>query len=119
MRGRPTKMTNEMVTNLKLCFSQWLNDIETCCYCQISKSTFYLYLETHPDLREIREILNQNIKMKAKMNIYKEINDWNLGVSKWYLEKFSNNVNDARVRPINPLSQHDKELLAKVLKENL
>ena len=86
-RGRPKKITEEIVQKLEEAFLQGLSDREACIYANIAPSTFYDYCSSHKDFSERKELLKENLKMKAKMNLARSIEDGNMTQSIWYLER--------------------------------
>ena len=56
----------------------------------ISKPTLYDYCDKNPDFRERKELLKQRVKTRAKLNISKAIDDGDIDLSKWYLERRDN-----------------------------
>lgn len=86
-RGRPKKITEEIVQKLEEAFLQGLSDREACIYANIAPSTFYDYCSSHGEFSERKELLKENLKMKAKMNLARSIEDGNMTQSIWYLER--------------------------------
>lgn len=87
MAGRPTVMTKEKIEKLEEAFIRGLTDTEACLYSDIAPSTLYEYCEKNPGFSERKEQLKQNIRMRAKLNIAKEINAGDKLLSTWYLER--------------------------------
>lgn len=85
--GRPTVMTPENISKLEHAFAQGLNDAEACFMADIGQSTFYHFCQENPEFQEKKEALKNNVKMKAKMNIAGEIENKNIPLSQWYLER--------------------------------
>ena len=80
-------MTEETLRKLEYGFAKGLTDNQACLFADIAPSTLYLYIEKNPEFSERKELLKQNVKIKAKMNIAESIESGNLYDSKWYLEK--------------------------------
>ncbi|WP_044669615.1 hypothetical protein [Streptococcus suis] len=89
-RGRPTKMTQGTVKKLEEAFLRGLSDEEACLYADISKPTLYDYCDKNPDFFDRKELLKQRVKTRAKLNISKAIEDGDIDLSKWYLERRDN-----------------------------
>ncbi|WP_024407935.1 hypothetical protein [Streptococcus suis] len=85
--GRPTKMTQGTVKKLEEAFLRGLSDEEACLYANISKPTLYDYCKKNPQFTDRKELLKQRIKTRAKLNISKAIEDGDIDLSKWYLER--------------------------------
>ncbi len=118
-------ITDEKVSELKSAFLLGFTDDEACLQCEISPATLYRYCEVNKEFRELKEILKQNIKMRAKVNIVKKVTEGDVDLSKWYLEKtapeFANkSVNINRNFNLNKeLSDDELVLLDWVLNANL
>lgn len=86
-RGRPAKMTLETLQKLEEGFLMSLSDREASLYADIAPSTLYAYCQEHSDFSERKELLKEQVKIKAKSNITKAINDGDKPLSQWYLER--------------------------------
>jgi len=62
-------------------------DREACLYADIAPSTLYKYCEEFPDFSERKELLKEQVKMRAKQNISKAITDGDKQLSQWYTER--------------------------------
>ncbi len=89
-RGRPTKMTKSMVGKLESFFVRGLSDREACLLADIHPDTLYAYCKEHPEFSDRKELLKQRVKTRAKLNISKAIEDGDIDLSKWYLERRDN-----------------------------
>lgn len=85
--GRPTKMTEATVKKLDDAFVKGLSDAEACIYAGISKQALYDYCHAHPEYTDRKELLKQNVKMRAKVNVAERIEFGDIDASKWYLER--------------------------------
>lgn len=85
--GRPTVMTPETIQKLENGFSMGLSDREACLYAGIVPQTLFNYGATHPEFMERRELLKENVRMRAKMNIHAEVAAGDARTSQWYLER--------------------------------
>lgn len=85
--GRPTVMTEAMISKLELLFSQGLSDREACLIADISTTALYDYCTANPEFAERKELLKDNPKIKAKLNIAEAIEAKDIDMSKWYLER--------------------------------
>ena len=86
-RGRPTKMTNQLVNKMEYGFMKGLNDTECCIYAGISRQTFYEYCAKNPDFVDKKELLKSNPSTKAKLNIVEAIENGDADLSRWWLER--------------------------------
>lgn len=85
--GRPTVMTEETIQKLEYAFMRGLTDLEACLYADISKSTLYNYCEENPDFMDRKEELKKHPTAKAKLNVFEALENKDVDVSKWYLER--------------------------------
>lgn len=115
-RGAKPLITKEKLAELESAFLLGFTDDEACLQCEINPSTLYRYCEKTPEFREKKEMLKQNIKMRAKVNIVKRVTEGDVDLSKWYLEKtapeFANkNVNINRNFNLNKELSDDELVL--------
>jgi hypothetical protein len=85
--GRPTVMTEAVLNKLTFAFSRGLSDREACLYANISTTTLYDYCNDNPEFAEQKELLKDQPKMKAKLNVSEAIENKDFDISKWYLER--------------------------------
>ncbi len=85
--GRPTVMTPEIVQKLELGFMAGLNDTECSQFAGISRSTLNLYCKNHPEFSDRKEELKSKPSATAKLNITMAIENGDLDMSKWWLER--------------------------------
>lgn len=95
--GRKKVITKKVWDKLEESFMLGLSDAEACLRAGISKPTLYDYLEEHKDLKERKDLLKNNVRMHAKVNIAeKVIKEKSIELSKYILEKtdkeFSNKL---------------------------
>ena len=85
--GRPTKMTPDTVAKLEMGFLKGLNDTECCHYADISRDVLYDYQKKHPEFVDRKNELKSNTSVKAKLNVAEAIENGDVDLSKWYLER--------------------------------
>lgn len=85
--GRPTVMTEEVIAKLEDAFLDGASDKESIFWANISKDAFYDYCKENPEFTERIEDLRDSLKLKAKKNIAKGINEGDRTLSQWYLER--------------------------------
>jgi ACT domain-containing protein len=85
--GRPTVMTEEIVSKLEYGFMKGLNVTECCHYADISRTAFYDYLDKNPAFTDRIEELRSSPSTKAKLNIVEAIENGDPGLSVWWLER--------------------------------
>ena len=85
--GRPRIVTSDVVKKLEDGFLLGLNVVECCLYANITKATFYNYANENEGFLDRMKQLQENIKMRAKLNLANDIKQGDVDTSKWYLEK--------------------------------
>lgn len=86
--GRPSRITPEILLKLETAFSLGLNDEQACLFAdKLPLSTFYAYCKKHPKFQELKEVLKKRPEMNAKTNIAKALENGDVDLSKWYLER--------------------------------
>lgn len=85
--GRPTVMTAEVIQKLEYGFAKSLTDAECCDYAGIAPATLYNYCNENPEFSEKKELLKQRPKITAKFNVAEAIEQGDVDLSKWYLER--------------------------------
>ena len=85
--GRPTVMTDTVVTQLKLAFSNGCNDTEACLFAGVSRKVFYEYIQKNPEFSDLRDELRQTPSLVAKQNVVRSIKEGSAEDSKWWLER--------------------------------
>jgi len=84
---RPPIMNKDIVAKLEEWFAMWFTDAEACLYANISKNTLYRYIDDNPEFWNRKELLKDQPKLKAKMNVLNKIEEWDDYNSRWYLER--------------------------------
>ncbi len=85
--GRPTVMTEEVLQKLEYGFMKGLTDEQCCNYADIAPSTLYNYCKENPEFSERKEQLKNNPSVQAKLNIVEAIENGNIDIAKWWLER--------------------------------
>ncbi len=85
--GRPTVMTTETIAKLEEGFMLGFTDKEACLFAGIAPTTLYDFCQANKEFAERKELLKEQIKMRAKHNIAKAINEGEKPLSQWYLER--------------------------------
>ena len=80
-------MTAEVVSKLEYGFMRGLNVTECCHYADISRPTFYEYLEKNPEFSNRIEELKSHPATRAKLNVVEAIENGDTDLSKWWLER--------------------------------
>lgn len=85
--GRPTVMTKDVLEKLEMLFAKGLTDREACLIADIHPSTLYNYCNENPEFFERKELLKEKPKITAKLNVAESIENKDIDLSKWYLER--------------------------------
>jgi hypothetical protein len=85
--GRPKKIDEKILQKLERGFLQGLSDRECCLYADISPATLYNYCNENPEFSERKELLKEQLKIQAKINISNKLVDGDVHLSQWYLER--------------------------------
>ena len=64
-----------------------LSDRQACLYADIGESTLYEYQQANPDFAERKKTLKENVKMRARLNVFGAIERGDLDTCKWYLDR--------------------------------
>ena len=86
-RGRPTVITPEVLSKLEYGFMKGLTDAECCLYAGICKQALYDYCNKNPEFTDRKEDLKKQPSVKAKLNVTEAIDNGDIDLSRWYLER--------------------------------
>jgi hypothetical protein len=86
-RGRPTLFTNEVLQKIRYYSANDITPYQMAPLLGLGVSTIYGYLENHADFSEEIEALRESTKVKAKIVIVDAIQDGDVKVAQWYLER--------------------------------
>lgn len=114
MIGRPSKMTDDVLAKLENAFSLGHTDEEACLIAEIDHSTLYRYCQENPDFARKKELLKNHPKIKARRNIMQGINDGNVELSKWYLERKAKEEFSIKQEVVNEIEFTKKEQLNEI-----
>lgn len=67
--GRPKRITPEILIKLREYFSYGCSDREACTLCMIGESTLYKYQEDHPEFKEEKKRLKEEVILGARKTI--------------------------------------------------
>jgi len=87
MAGRNHKLNSDVLAKLDAAFLMGHSDEEACIIAQIHPATLYRYCKRHEHYASKKELFKQNPKLIARRNIMKGLQDGNIELSKWYLER--------------------------------
>lgn len=85
--ARPKKITKAVVRKLEEGFLLGLSDREACLYADIAPSTLYEYCREHEEFSERKELLKEQVKLRAKLNVAEVIRRGDIDISLWYLQR--------------------------------
>lgn len=84
-KGRPSKITAEIVAKLEQAYKIGANDTEACLHAGIDRTTLFRYELSNPDFSNKKAEWKRNPILKAKHTIFKNLDD--PSVAKWLLER--------------------------------
>lgn len=84
-KGRPSKITAEIVAKLEQAYKIGANDTEACLHAGIDRTTLFRYEQSNPDFSNKKAEWKRNPILKAKHTIFKNLDD--PSVAKWLLER--------------------------------
>lgn len=84
-KGRPSKITAEIVAKLEQAYKIGANDTEACLHAGIDRTTLFRYEQSNPDFSNKKAEWKRNPILKAKYTIYQNLED--PSVAKWLLER--------------------------------
>lgn len=85
-RGRPSVMTDDVISKVEYAYSIGATDMESALYADISTVTLYKYLKDNPDFANRRNELKRNPILKAKQAVFDSVADGDTVTAKWLLE---------------------------------
>lgn len=85
--GRPTAMTEQVITKLKEGFAQGFSVENACIWADISTATYYDYAAKNPNFSEQCKTLQKKPLIKSILVINKALNEGDVGTAKWYAER--------------------------------
>ena len=91
-KGRPSSLNSNTVQKLEEAIKCGSTVEDACNYANISRSTYYNYLNTNTDFLDKMTSTQAYLKLKAKLVVMKAIERNDLKTAKWYLEKYDNQV---------------------------
>jgi len=94
MAGRPDRIwTEEELNKIRVAAGQGLSTPLIAAFCKIPRSTMYDYLKVNTELADEIKYLQENPRIKARLNINAKISSGDLDTSKWYLERTDEDFN--------------------------
>lgn len=85
--GRTSKYTDAVVRKLELAFKNDFNISQACDYANISRDTYYDWLEKKKGFSDKMEAAKSHLIRQAKINIARAVKKGNLETSKFVLER--------------------------------
>lgn len=93
--GRPTVMTDNTVNKLEEAFALGCTDEEACFFADITKTTLYKYIETHPDFTDRKENLKKNPVLKARRVLLNHLEQDDKDIAKYVIDKHDGKAKQA------------------------
>lgn len=85
--GRPSKYSEAVVGKLEIAFRNDFNVQEACDFAEINRDTFYEWIKNKPEFSDRMEAAKSHPKRMAKMKVIKAIEEGDVDVAKWFLER--------------------------------
>jgi hypothetical protein len=92
--GRPSVLTETVVSKLEQAFAIGANDSQACSYAGISRQTFYANLKKDSEFRDKIEAQKEKLALKAKQELAKLIQGGDRTTILWYLERAERQKNN-------------------------
>lgn len=87
-KGRPSSLNSNTVQKLEEAIKCGSTVEDACSYANISRSTYYNYLNTNMAFLDKMNSAKIYLKFKSKLVVMKAIEKNDLKTAKWYLEKY-------------------------------
>lgn len=113
--GRPSEMTEEKVKKLEEVFAIDGTVQEACFYADISKQTYYNWLEKRPELVDRFEALRERPVLKARQTVVKSLDDPEYAFK--YLEKKRKNEFGNAVTLQIEKGEEDRKAIKEIIDE--
>lgn len=112
--GRPTVITQEVLTKLEMAFSIGATDNEACLFAEISPASLYNYQKENPNFLEKKEQLKLKPILKARQEVVNGI-DKNPEFAMKYLEKkardeFGSNTGNVNINVLTQIEEKTDKL---------
>lgn len=129
--GRVTKFSEAVVKKLEEAFAVGANVKQACYYANISKQTYYNWIDEFPALLDRFDDLRERLPLRALQNIAAEIEgiktNGNIGLSQWLLERRQSSEygeklkieHDGEVGGFHPEDEEARLRLKEILKTNI
>ena len=85
--GRPTVMTEAIVSKLEEAFSIGCSVIEACVYANIGRATLYRYMDANPEFRDRIKELQEKPVLLARQVVLKAMQGGDEKTAQWLLER--------------------------------
>ena len=85
--ARPKKISDNIVRKLEYAFSKGLNITEACNHAEITRDTYYRWIDEIEGFSDKMERAQTNLQRRAKITLADAIEGGNLEESKYYLER--------------------------------
>jgi len=113
-KGRPSKLTPQVVTKLVAAFNMGYNDTEATAYSGISRKTFYDWMCDKPDFRNKINKAKMQPTLKAKEVLVNALNSGDLNAAKWWLERKSASEFSTKPSEVSIIPPELQEYIAQI-----
>ena len=112
--GRPTIMTPEVVIKLEQAFSIGADVSAACFYANISRQTYYEFINKNPEYADRFEMLREKPVLQAYQTVMSKMNETD--TAKWYLERKRKMEFSTRSEIIDPRNSYIDEAVNNISK---
>ena len=84
---RPTKLKTLTVQKLQDAFRLGCSVWEACSYAEISRSSYYLWLDANPEFSDKIDIAKRYLEFKSRSVIANSLESWDVKTAMWFLER--------------------------------
>lgn len=122
--SRPTKFTNDVVQKLEEAFKVWATIEEACSYADISRSSYYEWLDKNHEFSDKISLSKKYLVLKSRMVIAKSLEEWDVRTAMWYLERKRKTefvipyIKKENEESEDRLTKEEEELVFKALEEH-
>lgn len=86
--GRPTKLNKTTVQKLTDGFRLGMNVSQVCTHANISRSSFYTYVQNNPEFSDKIDYEKSYLLLKARSIVSESLESGDLKTAKWFLEQY-------------------------------
>lgn len=108
--GRPTVITDKVLSELKMGFSMDCTDKEACIFAGISEKTLYNYQKINPDFLQEKELWKADIILKARIAVAERLEKDAWFALRFLCKKFPHEFQSSGKESFRPSGEISEEL---------